>query len=119
MENNKERRRFPRFNLLAEVEVAKHILIDKELYASTKNVCQGGVCIAVCAAPQIGELLDLKISLPGAKEFQLSGKVVWVEEFPIKNFDRLEKFEVGLEFVNVDENVFGEIKRYLYQYQKV
>ncbi|MFH0827630.1 MAG: PilZ domain-containing protein [Candidatus Omnitrophota bacterium] len=118
MENHNERRRFPRFNLLANVEVTKYGLTGKERCSPAKNICQGGVCISVCESPQIDELLDIKINLPGAKEFHVTGKVVWIKESPSKTSSRLEKFDVGLEFVEVGEDVFGEIKRYFYQYQK-
>ncbi len=115
---NTERRKFPRFNLLANVEVAKHGLSGEEKYSPAKNICQGGVCISVCEPPQMDELLDLKINLPGAKIFQLTGKVVWIKESPGNISTRPEKFDVGLEFVEVDEDILGEIKRYLYIYQK-
>ena len=118
MEINNERRRFPRFNLLADVAVAKHGSTGKKIDFSSKNISQGGVCILVFEAPQIDELLDLTINLPGAKEFQITGKVVWVKESSFKTSALPDKFEVGLEFMGVEEDIFGEIKRYLYQYQK-
>ncbi len=115
MENNEDRRRFPRFNLLVDVAVTKRASALQEEVLSSKNISQGGVCIISFAQPQMGDLMDLKIRLPGIKdEIKTMGKVVWIKEFSIGALQKTKRFEVGLEFIGLSDPTFEMINKFLY-----
>ena len=114
MGGEEERRKFPRFNLLADVSVAKRASSGKENVLPSKNISQGGVCIVSFEQPAMGDLMDLKIRLPGVKEeIKTIGKVVWIKEITI-GLQKVRKFEVGLEFVGLNDPTFEVINRFLY-----
>ncbi len=115
MEKNDDRRRFPRFNLLVDVSVTKHASIEKEKTLSSRNISQGGVCVIAFEQPNMGDLMDLKIRLPGMNdEIKIMGKVAWVREFSIGATQRSQRFEVGMEFIGLSDSIFEQIKKYLY-----
>jgi hypothetical protein len=115
MEQGEDRRRFPRFNLLVDVSVSKRAPNEKEVILPTKNISQGGVCIVTFAQPTMGDLMDIKIRLPGIKdEIKSLGKVVWIKEVSLGALQKTKRFEVGLEFVGLNDNTFAQINKYLY-----
>jgi hypothetical protein len=115
MENNDDRRMFPRFNLLVDVSIAKRASSEKEQTFASKNISQGGVCIITFEKPDMGDLMDLRIRLPGKKdEIKTIGKVTWVKEVSIGPLQKTKRFEVGLEFVGLNDTTFGEFNKYLY-----
>ena len=115
MEQGEDRRRFPRFNLLVDVVVNKRASNEKELTLPAKNISQGGVCLITFSQPVMGELMDIKIRLPGIKdEIKSLGKVVWIKEVAFGALQRTKRFEVGLEFIGLNDNTFEQINKYLY-----
>jgi hypothetical protein len=115
MENNDDRRTFPRFNILVDVSASKRASEEKEQTFSSKNISQGGVCIISFDQPTLGDIMDLKIRLPGKKdEVKTMGKVVWVKEITISPSQRTKRFEVGLEFIGLSDSIFAEFNNYLY-----
>lgn len=118
MENIEEKRRFPRFNLLVDVAVSKRASSGAAEVLSSKNISQGGVCIIYYQQPTMGELVDLKIRLPGINdEIKTMGKVVWIKEISIGAHQKTKRFEVGLEFVGLSDPTFEMINKYLYNNQ--
>jgi hypothetical protein len=118
MEITNEKRRFPRFNLLVDVAVTKRASSAAEEILSSKNISQGGVCIIYYQQPTMGELVDLKIRLPGIDdEVKAIGKVVWIKEISIGAHQKTKRFEVGLEFVGLNDPTFEMINKYLYNNQ--
>jgi hypothetical protein len=115
MENNDDRRKFPRFNLLVDVSVTKRASSEKEKILPSKNISQGGVCVIAVEQPKMGDLMDLKIRLPGMNDdIKIMGKVVWVREFSIGATQRSQRFEVGMEFIGLSDTTFELINKYLY-----
>jgi len=118
MKSNEDRRIFPRFNLLVDVSVAKHASSEKEKILPSKNISQGGVCVIAFEQSKMGDLMDLKIRLPGMDEdIKIMGKVVWVKEFSIGTTRKSPRFEVGMEFVGLNDSIFEQISKYLYNNQ--
>ena len=113
-----DRRNFPRFNLLVDVGVAKRSDSHSEKTLLSKNISQGGVCVIAYEEYKFGDLLDLKINLPGIAEvIQAIGKVVWVKEFSVGDGKNSRRFDVGLEFVGVNDVIFDKINKYLFTRQ--
>ena len=114
MQQSQERRSFPRFNLLVDVSVGRRVSSQKEKLLMTKNISQGGACIIAYEELKLGDLLDLKIHLPDSgEEIKVIGKVVWCKEFSIGNEQKGKRFDVGVEFVGLNDNTFGKINKYL------
>jgi Tfp pilus assembly protein PilZ len=115
MDSNEDRRKFPRFNLLVDVAVTKHASSGKEEVFPSKNISQGGVCLITLEQPTMGEVVDLKIRLPGIKdEIKIMGKVVWINGISLSAAQKAKRFEVGMEFVGLSDEIFEKIQKYLY-----
>jgi len=113
MEVYDERRRFPRFNLLVDVLVSKRAASEREKLLITKNISQGGVCIIAYEEFREQDLLDLKIFLPEDKvPLKVLGRVVWTKEFVIG--DSSKRYDVGVEFIDIDEETIQKINRHLF-----
>ena len=118
IEKSEDRRRFPRFNLLVDVVVTKRASSEQEQILSTKNISQGGVCLISTEKPNMGDLMDLKIRLPGVKdEIKTIGKVSWIKELSIGVSQKTKRFEIGLEFIGLNDPTFQMINKYLYDNQ--
>ena len=114
MENN-DKRQFPRFNLLVDVAVNKRNSSEKENILPSKNISQGGVCIVSFTQPTMGDIMNLKIRLPGFKdEIKTMGKVVWIKEVSFGSLQKTKRFEVWLEFIGLNDSTFEMINKYLY-----
>jgi hypothetical protein len=115
IEKSEDRRRFPRFNLLVDVAVTKRATSNKEEILSSKNISQGGVCLISFEKPNMGDLMDLKVRLPGIKdEIKTIGKVTWIRELSIGAAQKTQRFEIGLEFIGLNDPTFELINKYLY-----
>ena len=118
VEKSEDRRRFPRFNLLVDVAVTKRASAEKEQMLPSKNISQGGVCLISTEKPNMGDLMDLKIRLPGVKdEIKTIGKVSWIKELSIGASQKTTRFEMGLEFIGLNDPTFQLINKYLYNNQ--
>ena len=114
-----ERRQFPRFNLLVDVGVAKRLDSQSEKLLLSKNISQGGVCVIAYEEYKIGDLVDVKINLPGISDaVKAIGKVVWIKEFSVGDGKNSKRFDVGLEFIGVNDVVFEKISKYLFTRQE-
>jgi len=114
-----ERRQFPRFNLLVDVGVAKRTDTEHEKVLLSKNISQGGVCVIAYEEYKLGDLLDIKVNLPGiAEAIQAIGKVAWVKEFSVGDGKNSKRYDVGLEFIGINDAVFEKINKYLFTRQE-
>ena len=110
-----ERRNFSRFNLLVDVGVTRRADSQSEKTLLTKNISQGGVCIIAYEQYKLGDLLDLKITLPDANEIlKIIGKVVWIKEFSVGDAKNSNRYDVGVEFVGINDALFEKINKYLF-----
>lgn len=95
------KRKFPRLNLRCEV-----ILRDRPqgriLKAKTENVGAGGVCIILETPLERFSLVSVRLELdPNLPWIECLGKTVWV--VPAREIlPKKERFDVGIEFVNLD-----------------
>jgi hypothetical protein len=120
MERHEERRQFPRFNLLVDVSVTKRASSQREKLLITKNISQGGICIIAYEELKVGDFLDLKIHPPGSKEsIKAIGKVIWCREFCIGDEQKGRRFDVGVEFVGLNDDTFKEINKYLFTHKVI
>jgi len=118
IEKSEDRRRFPRFNLLVDVAVTKRASSEQEQILSTKNISQGGVCLISTEKSNMGDLMDLKIRLPGVKdEIKTIGKITWIKELSLGPIQKIPRFEIGLEFIGLNDPTFQLINKYLYDNQ--
>ncbi|MCU1278512.1 MAG: hypothetical protein JWM53_2058 [bacterium] len=74
----REHRVFPRWILHAAVDVTS----DDNLYAGLSyDVSAGGIFVATIAAPPIGRVVQVTVTLPDGTRLDLGGTVRWVREY--------------------------------------
>ncbi|MDD5347871.1 MAG: PilZ domain-containing protein [Candidatus Omnitrophica bacterium] len=110
-----DRRRFARFNLLVDVAVSKRDATESEKVLSTKNISQGGVCVVSCEEYRIGDLLNVRLRLPDVDgNIDAIGKVVWVKPWETGIGPQSRRFDIGLEFIGVNDSLYAKIHKYLF-----
>jgi len=120
MEASVERRKFPRFNLLVDVLVSKRAASERERLLVTKNISQGGVCIIAYEEFQEQDILDLRIFLPEDNvPLQVTGKVAWIKEFVIGDSPGNRRYDMGVEFMDIDEESIQKINRHLFSFKQI
>ncbi|MCX7927506.1 MAG: PilZ domain-containing protein [Candidatus Omnitrophica bacterium] len=117
--SEQERRRFARFNILVEAKVSKRQEGAPEKILNTKNISQGGVCIISTEPYSLGELLNLKLHLPDVdEEITAIGKVVWIKPLESISGSEIKRYELGLEFIGINDETFQRIQKYLFYKQQ-
>lgn len=107
MPEYKEKRRFPRVMVRALVDYESQ---NTYLYDYSENLSQGGIFIQTDNPLKIGELIDLKFSIPDIeKVFQIKGEVRWVEHQGNKQIPK----GMGIEFKDLTEDDRELLKEYL------
>jgi len=114
-QKKRERRRFFRIPFQAVLQCKPHRKSDKSKTkmteaseALTKNISQSGILINSIKKLNIGQYLDLKITIPsmeGYSSVNIAGKVVWVRRLNSKSYD------CGIEFTLIkatDADVIGD-----------
>ena len=109
----KEKRKFSRLNLSVLVDY-KIVHKDSSESGNTKNISAGGICLIVYEDIEIGSQLKLNIYLP-EQDFPLlaEGRVVWKDDFIVGDDNRI-RFEVGIEFIKIDERDRQVIANYVF-----
>lgn len=119
-ENNfEERRKFPRLNLTVDIEYS---VLRKEpsskVEGQSKNLSSGGICLIVYEEVKIGDSLALVINLPeGERPIQAKGMVKWIGEF-ILSADKKNSWDVGVEFIGINEADREKLSRYVFRFLK-
>lgn len=110
-----ERRRFPRFNLCLNVSWKR--INDPSFKTSqnmTRNVSGGGIRLILDKALNVGDLLDLEITLPNEENIFAIGKVVWTAKIdPVDGKHQIE-YDAGIELLGISEETRKEIMRFLF-----
>jgi len=120
MEASVERRKFPRFNLLVDVLVSKRAASERERLLVTKNISQSGVCIIAYEEFQEQDILELKIFLPEDKvPLIVMGRVAWTKEFVIGESPGNRRYDMGVEFIDIDEESIQKINRHLFSLKQI
>ncbi len=114
MENQNERRKFSRLNILVDVTYAKHADSKKRgKLTLTKNIGKGGICFVGYEKLKIGDVIDLKVYLPGDNASIVAiAKVNWVKEFTIGDTDS-KRYDVGVEFIDIGEVDVKRVDNYV------
>ena len=101
----RERREFPRLKSAFVDYALIGKVSSKEISSLTENVSAKGICIFVPKEMKIDTLLSLKIYLPDGKgAVNAKGKVVWVKESAFLSVEGRKHFDLGIEFVEIDNN---------------
>ena len=118
-DNFEERRKFPRLNLAVDIEYS---LLQKEqslkVEVLSKNISSGGICLIVYEKVKIGDSLALVINLPeGESPIQVKGIVKWIGGF-ILSVDNKSSWDVGVEFIGINEADREKLTRYVFRFLK-
>ncbi len=115
-----ERRQFVRLSILTDVAYNKKETSEKEKVSFTKNIGGGGICLIAYEEVAVSDVLELKISLSEEKApITILGKVVWVKKFSIGDSFRGERFDVGVEFINISASDKQKIDKYVFAHKPV
>jgi len=115
MEKREERRQFVRLNFL--VDVVYHKVPPVEKLSLAKNISTGGICLIVYEELKEQDTLDLEIYLPKDKTaIQAKGRVTWVKEFIIGDIPKGKRYDVGIEFLEIDKNDLEKINKYVFSH---
>ena len=82
----------------------------------TLNIAEGGVCLMADERFQVGERLELTLTLPSQKTIQTLGQVVWVKDAAVNRDDGLQRFDIGVAFSDLPEKEWQEIKQFLHSF---
>lgn len=108
-----ERRHFPRFSFC--VDVVYRLASSKDLQSVTKNISRGGVCIIAYERVRESDVLELQIFPPGDTQgFIVNGKVAWVKEFVVGDPNEGKRYDVGVEFLDMDPETAGKLNSCLF-----
>jgi c-di-GMP-binding flagellar brake protein YcgR len=115
-----ERRRFVRLNVSVKVEYKVLETAAKEIHSTlTKDISGGGICLIGDEELNTGRFLELKIYLPKEQEPILSlGRVVWSKPFIIGDEITGKRFDIGIEFIKIDDTKREKINQYIFSYIK-
>jgi hypothetical protein len=110
----KEQRRYPRspFQLTIPYHVDSSDSLPK-LDSKSKNISQEGICLVTAEKLAKGSYITL--DLPHGdhgKTQKVQGKTMWCCEITQES-DQQRFFEVGIQFLNLSENNWGEIKNWV------
>lgn len=117
MSAEQEKRKFVRLNALVDVVYAKSPAAVKEEISLTKNISKGGICLIVYEELKENDLLNLRIFLPDDKvAINAVGRVVWIKEFIIGDNPESKRFDVGIEFVKINEDDLIRVNKYVFSH---
>jgi c-di-GMP-binding flagellar brake protein YcgR len=109
-----ERRKFRRVKIAFDVECSVEGAEPLKKRSLAKNVGIGGLCIIAYKKLEIGSILSLKIYLPDGEEpFGAKGRLVWEREFTSQ--DSIVRYDVGIEFLNMEKQNLQRLSRYISQ----
>lgn len=110
-----DKRNFPRLSASVEVEYILLEGVSDGKQTFTRNISAGGICLIVYEKIEPGSILSLKLYLPDVKKtIQAQGKVVWSSHFTIGS-DQRDRYDLGIEFTEIDDSVRDEISKYLFK----
>jgi len=117
MDNANERRRFPRLSVAVDIQY--RVLPDAVAYetGATTNISSGGICLILYEELKTGAILELNIYLPDNQPIiKAKGKVVWIRPFNVSK-DEKERFDSGIEFMDVNETDRKRIDNYVFSFK--
>ena len=115
--DEQERRKLARLNILVDVTYAKKDSPQAEKLTLIKNIGKGGICFVGYEALRESDVIDINIYLPEAKApLKATGKVTWVKEFVVGDSSKGKRYDVGLEFIDINEEDLAKIDTYVSQH---
>lgn len=112
-----DNRKFPRLNLNCDIKVkcAEDGTVIKSV---TENVGVGGVAVILDKAIERFSTCELKFKVDDEQpEISCSGKVMWI--VPMKDLHgRKTRYDVGIEFVDLDDEAREEIRTAIENFSK-
>ena len=111
-----EKRKYPRLDVYNLVKYRPLSKAEAQLVLnSTKNISAGGVCVETNEYLAVSTVLQLYINIPQSSQpIPALAKVAW-----IKKTGKPNKFEVGLQFIEIEETLRQSLaKRIDYAHKK-
>ena len=117
----KERRQFVRLDINVVINWNKGDAIPDQTASVdlTKNISVGGICLIAYEKVAVGDVLDLTIDLPTRNTVSAKGKVMWVNEFELVGSESTQRYDVGVQFIQVREQDMQEISKFIFKFINV
>ena len=110
-----ERRRFPRLDASVAIEYSILGKAPLKETAFTKNISAGGICLIVYEKIEVNTILSLRINLGDNSDIiEIKGNVVWLSKFSMDP-DKKERWDIGIEFIKINEEDRKRIFKYLFR----
>lgn len=114
-----ERRKFPRIKDNIFILGNSSLRPKEKFKVFTKNICAGGLNFETDRSISQGEILDIDLYQPvdclKNVIFSISAnvKVIWTAEISESHFDEENRYEVGAQFVEIDDEDRRRIAKYV------
>lgn len=105
MTDPRERRRFTRAHLKAQIDWEKDL---NEYSGFTENISEGGVFVATPNHLPMGEPVELRVEMQDGSTVTLRARVAWIRPGTDE-----EMTGMGLQFVNPPEDLVNRIRNYV------
>lgn len=113
--DKKERRRYPRLLVKAEVEYKESESTQAELFVTgSRDISVLGARIITFKYLPPGTKLALRLKLPEVvEELRLKARVVWIRNLQIQEKKLDTIYEAGVEFLDMSAQTVGFLEEYL------
>lgn len=108
---NEVQRAWWRVDTKIRAEVKGHVH-PKRVNCTIENIAVGGALVSTVSKFQVGDVADLRFTIPGARQEDFLCEVVHMQ--PPRTKGARENF-VGLRFLNVDQVTKGLLKNYVWR----
>ena len=114
-----ERRKFSRLDISVGIVWRR---LDSEISQAvddidaTRNIAEGGVCLVANERFEVGDRLELTLTLPSQKTIRTLAEVVWVRDAALSKDDGLRRFDIGVAFSDLPADEWQEMKQFLYSF---
>ena len=112
MWNGINRRRFPRANYNCTITIKSGGEVPKTIITQTENIGMGGICVVLKESINLFKDGELEIIIEDkGSPIRCKGSIVWV----VKKTDPTDKslitYDVGIEFIDIDDSDKDRIGR--------
>jgi hypothetical protein len=114
-----ERRKFPRLDISVGVgwrRVGAEMTQAIDDIDATRNLAEGGVCVVADERFEVGDRLELTLTLPSRKSIRTLGQVVWVKDALMSSDKGRAHFDIGVAFTGLPEGEWQELRHFLYSF---
>jgi c-di-GMP-binding flagellar brake protein YcgR len=117
-----DKRKYPRLDVNVNIHWQKTIKPGNSTSESrdvTKNISAGGICLIVYEKVEVDDRLKLEFELPTQKLIRCDGRVAWVKEFEIIGRENAKRYDIGVEFFDINAEDRDEIKKFVFSFLDV